>query len=154
MCSAAHAWVGLGRIVYATSAEQLTAWRAEWGVPPSPVAPLPISTVAPGVEVDGPAPELAGCDEGALRGEVPAVMTEPDWVQHAIWWQVYPLGFVGAFPADPPPTADEHRLRRVAAWLDHALELGASGIALGPVFASATHGYDTTRPLPDRPAPR
>lgn len=71
-------------------------------------------------------------------------MTEPAWVQHAIWWQVYPLGFGGAFPADPPPTADEHRLRRITAWLDHALELGASGIALGPVFASATHGYDTT----------
>ena len=70
-------------------------------------------------------------------------MTDPAWVEHAIWWQIYPLGFVGAFPADPPPTADEHRLRRIEAWLDHALELGASGIALGPVFASATHGYDT-----------
>jgi tRNA(Arg) A34 adenosine deaminase TadA len=58
MCSAAHAWVGLGRIVYATSAEQLTTWRGEWGAPPSPVAPLPISAIAPGVEVDGPAPEL------------------------------------------------------------------------------------------------
>ncbi|MDT5081603.1 MAG: cyclomaltodextrinase / maltogenic alpha-amylase / neopullulanase [Mycobacterium sp.] len=69
---------------------------------------------------------------------------EPDWVKHAIWWQVYPLGFTGAFPADPEPTVDEHRLRRVTAWLDHALELGASGIALGPVFASRTHGYDTT----------
>jgi glycosidase len=71
-------------------------------------------------------------------------MSEPAWVQHAIWWQVYPLGFVGAFPADPPPTADEHRLRRIVDWLDHAVELGASGIALGPVFASRTHGYDTT----------
>ncbi len=36
-----------------------------------------------------------------------------------------------------------HRLGRIAGWLDYALELGASGIALGPVFASATHGYDT-----------
>jgi glycosidase len=71
-------------------------------------------------------------------------MSEPAWVQHAIWWQVYPLGFVGAFPANPPPTADEHRLRRIVDWLDHAVELGASGIALGPVFASRTHGYDTT----------
>jgi glycosidase len=66
------------------------------------------------------------------------------WVQHAIWWQVYPLGFVGAYPADPPPGVDEHRLLRIADWLDHAVELGASGIALGPVFASRTHGYDTT----------
>ncbi|OBF11382.1 alpha-amylase family glycosyl hydrolase [Mycobacterium sp. ACS4331] len=75
-------------------------------------------------------------------------MTEPGWVEHAIWWQVYPLGFVGAFPAtvppSDPPTPGEHRLRRVTAWLDHAVTLGASGVALGPVFASRTHGYDTT----------
>jgi cyclomaltodextrinase len=71
-------------------------------------------------------------------------VTEPAWVQHAIWWQVYPLGFVGAYPADPPPSADEHRLRRIVDWLDHTVELGASGIALGPVFDSRTHGYDTT----------
>ena len=71
-------------------------------------------------------------------------MTEPAWVQHAIWWQIYPLGFVGAYPAQDPPTADEHRLRRVVEWLDHAIALGASGLALGPIFASLTHGYDTT----------
>src|SRR5262245_22316874 len=59
MCAAAHAWVGLGRIVYATSSEQLTQWLAEWGAQPPPVAPLPITTVAPRVDVDGPAPELA-----------------------------------------------------------------------------------------------
>ena len=59
MCAAAHAWVGLGRIVFATSSEQLTRWLAEWGAPPPPVAPLPITVVAPRVEVDGPAPEYA-----------------------------------------------------------------------------------------------
>jgi cyclomaltodextrinase / maltogenic alpha-amylase / neopullulanase len=51
----------------------------------------------------------------------------PDWVRHAIWWQVYPLGFVGAFPADIPPEAGEHRLSRLVDWLDHAVGLGASG---------------------------
>lgn len=66
------------------------------------------------------------------------------WVEHAIWWHVYPLGFVGAHPADPAPTADEHRLRRLVEWLDHPVELGASGLALGPIFSSRTHGYDTT----------
>lgn len=71
-------------------------------------------------------------------------MSEPAWVEHAIWWQVYPLGFVGAYPSDQPPGPDEHRLRRIVDWLDHAIELGASGLALGPVFASRTHGYDTT----------
>ena len=71
----------------------------------------------------------------------------PAWVSHAIWWQVYPLGFVGAFPTpegSAPPDAGEHRLRRLADWFDHAIALGASGIALGPVFASRTHGYDTS----------
>jgi cyclomaltodextrinase / maltogenic alpha-amylase / neopullulanase len=71
-------------------------------------------------------------------------MSAPAWVEHVIWWHVYPLGFVGAFPAETLPQTDEHRLRRVADWFDHAIELGASGIALGPIFASRTHGYDTT----------
>ena len=72
-------------------------------------------------------------------------MTAPAWVEHAIWWQVYPLGFVGAFPASSkPPQPDEHRLRRLVDWFDHAIALGASGVALGPIFASRTHGYDTT----------
>ncbi|KDO99208.1 alpha-amylase, partial [Mycobacterium avium subsp. hominissuis 3388] len=33
---------------------------------------------------------------------------------------------------------------RLVDWFDHAIELGASGIALGPIFTSRTHGYDTT----------
>jgi cyclomaltodextrinase / maltogenic alpha-amylase / neopullulanase len=69
----------------------------------------------------------------------------PAWVEHVIWWQIYPLGFVGAYPANgPPPTADQHRLRRIPEWFDHAIALGASGVALGPIFAARTHGYDTT----------
>lgn len=58
MCAAAHGWVGLGRIVYAHSTAQLVAWRSEWGAPDSPVRPLAVGEVAPGVTVDGPAPEL------------------------------------------------------------------------------------------------
>lgn len=58
MCAAGHAWVGLGRVVYAVSSQQLSAWLREWNAPPSPVAALPITTVAPGVVVDGPAPTL------------------------------------------------------------------------------------------------
>ena len=58
MCSAAHGWMGLGRIVYAVSSAQLVGWLSEWGAGPAPVRPLPIQEVAPGVPVDGPAPEL------------------------------------------------------------------------------------------------
>lgn len=58
MCAAAHGWVGLGRIVYIASAQQLAGWLRELGLPPSPVAPLPIQQVAPLVTVEGPVPEL------------------------------------------------------------------------------------------------
>lgn len=59
MCAAAHGWVGLGRIVYAASSEQLGAWVNEFGLPPSPVAGLPITAVVPGAVADGPDPELS-----------------------------------------------------------------------------------------------
>lgn len=59
MCAAAHGWVGLGRIVYATSSAQLARWLAEWNIPRSHVRDLSIQQVLTGIEVDGPAPELA-----------------------------------------------------------------------------------------------
>lgn len=59
MCAAAHAWVGLGRIVYAASSKQLSLWLTELDAPPAPVNSLPIGEIAPGVRVEGPAPELA-----------------------------------------------------------------------------------------------
>jgi glycosidase len=90
------------------------------------------------------------------------------WTDHAIWWHVYPLGFTDAPPEAPaagapltappagppavpltgPPAAPltappAARLDRLVGWLDYAIELGCSGLALGPVFAAETHGYDT-----------
>ncbi|WP_194421926.1 nucleoside deaminase [Microbacterium abyssi] len=59
MCSAAHAWMGLGRIVYAASSEQLQSWLAECGAPPAPVAALSITTIAPRQAVSGPVAEFA-----------------------------------------------------------------------------------------------
>jgi tRNA(Arg) A34 adenosine deaminase TadA len=59
MCAAAHAWVGLGRIVYIHSSAQLGEWRAELGLAPGPVRALPIQDVAPGVTVVGPVPDLS-----------------------------------------------------------------------------------------------
>ncbi|MDT0275452.1 alpha-amylase family glycosyl hydrolase [Blastococcus goldschmidtiae] len=71
-------------------------------------------------------------------------MTAAEWSDTVIWWHVYPLGFAGA-PVRPASGGEgtAHRLDRVAAWLDHVVELGLNGLALGPVFASQTHGYDT-----------
>jgi tRNA(Arg) A34 adenosine deaminase TadA len=69
MCAAAHAWVGLGRIVYVASARMLDGWLREFegekkkGVGKGAgegevVKSLPINHVAPGVGVGGPVPEL------------------------------------------------------------------------------------------------
>lgn len=58
MCSAAHAWVGLGRIVFAASTQQLTEWRRGWGLEGGPVAALPVNAVAPAIPVAGPDPAL------------------------------------------------------------------------------------------------
>jgi glycosidase len=71
----------------------------------------------------------------------------PAWTDHAIFWHVYPLGFLGAPRSvddpDPDGPAPQHRLRRLEPWLDYLVDLGANGLLLGPVFASRTHGYDT-----------
>jgi cyclomaltodextrinase / maltogenic alpha-amylase / neopullulanase len=66
------------------------------------------------------------------------------WADHAVLWHVYPLGFTGAERAALPPGEPvRHRLGQLTGWLDYAVELGCSGLLLGPVFASQTHGYDT-----------
>ena len=59
MCAAAHGWVGLGRIVYASSTEQLGSWLSELGVPPSRVRSLPIGEVISDTPVAGPDDELS-----------------------------------------------------------------------------------------------
>ncbi|MBB1024352.1 MULTISPECIES: nucleoside deaminase [unclassified Dietzia] len=59
MCSAAHAFVGLGRIVFASSGAQYAGWKADLGMEPGPLSPLGISDVAPGIPVSGPVPALA-----------------------------------------------------------------------------------------------
>lgn len=59
MCAAAHGLVGLGRIVYASSSEQLEQWLNEMGVRASRVRNLPIQDVIRDTPIDGPVPELS-----------------------------------------------------------------------------------------------
>ncbi|RSX52597.1 alpha-amylase [Bifidobacterium callimiconis] len=68
----------------------------------------------------------------------------PNWVRHGIWWHIYPLGFVGAEirPAGER-TFRGRGLDSLIDWLDYARDLGVSGLLLGPIFESSSHGYDT-----------
>jgi cyclomaltodextrinase len=67
----------------------------------------------------------------------------PGWIEKSVWWQIYPLGFVGAEPVAAAQSGVVHRLCRLENWMDYAVDLGASGLLLGPIFSSSTHGYDT-----------
>ena len=65
-----------------------------------------------------------------------------DWPAHAIWWQLHPISFTGAEPAAraAPPA---HRLEPDRGVAGLPGRSGRNGLALGPVFASESHGYDT-----------
>lgn len=64
-------------------------------------------------------------------------------LRETIWWQIYPLGAVGAPIRDRSDDDSAHRLQKLIPWLCYAKDLGCSGILLGPIFESAAHGYDT-----------
>ena len=63
MCSAAHGWVGLGTLVYLSSAQQLGEWQKEHHLPEAPIHFLPVEEIIKNVEVRGPA-------EGELLAEI------------------------------------------------------------------------------------
>jgi cyclomaltodextrinase / maltogenic alpha-amylase / neopullulanase len=75
----------------------------------------------------------------ALNEEVTMV----SWVDHVIWWQVYPLGFLGAEKEAGAVQSGVNRLPRLHGWLDHLISWGGNGLLLGPIFTSTSHGYDT-----------
>ena len=70
--------------------------------------------------------------------------TLPDWVRYGVFWHVYPLGFCGA-DIRPQGRRELHGrgLDSIIEWLPYMRDLGASGLLLGPIFESASHGYDT-----------
>ena len=93
-------------------------------------------------------------------------MTTPDWVQDAIFYQIFPDRFaksernpVGNLPFEPwdtPPTVHGFKggdLYGVAEKLDYLKDLGITAIYLNPIFSSASnhryHAYDyyTVDPL-------
>jgi tRNA(Arg) A34 adenosine deaminase TadA len=58
MCSAAHGWAGLGKIVFIHSTAQLVEWHTEFGNQSSPVNQLSCATILADIETQGPINEL------------------------------------------------------------------------------------------------
>lgn len=82
--------------------------------------------------------------------------TPPDWVQDAVFYQIFPDRFArsGRVPApgplepwEAPPTADGFKggdLHGICDGLDELVDLGVTALYLNPVFASASnHRYHT-----------
>ncbi len=63
------------------------------------------------------------------------------WADHAVFYQIYPLGFCGA-PAQNDG-AEAHRIGKAADWIPHIKGLNCNAVYFGPVFESDAHGYDT-----------
>jgi cyclomaltodextrinase len=61
----------------------------------------------------------------------------------AVFYHIYPLGLCGAPARNDFAAAPLERLDTLLPWLDHAGDLGATALYLGPVFESSAHGYDT-----------
>src|SRR3970040_659165 len=84
-------------------------------------------------------------------------MTTPDWVQDAIFYQIFPDRFAksthntaGNLPFEPwdsPPQAHGFKggdLYGIAEKLDYLKDLGVTALYLNPIFASASnHRYHT-----------
>ena len=92
-----------------------------------------------GVDGIGMGGGVSRLDDGAATSGADGA---PGWVRHVIWWHVYPLGFVGADTSG----ADRDTRRRVRSAVALAGLRGRAWrerLALGPIFASGSHGYDT-----------
>ncbi len=55
MCSAAHGWVAIGKLVYLSSADQLVEWLKEFGAAEAPIHFVSSRDIIKNCEIKGPA---------------------------------------------------------------------------------------------------
>ena len=66
-----------------------------------------------------------------------------NWYKEAVFYHIYPLGLTGAAKINEYKDT-EHRLMNLLPWILHLKDLGVTGLYIGPLFESGSHGYDTT----------
>lgn len=64
------------------------------------------------------------------------------WYERAVFYHMYPLGMTGA-PRHNEAAAAGNRLKELLRWIPHIRLLGCTAVYIGPLFESASHGYDT-----------
>lgn len=66
-----------------------------------------------------------------------------NWSKDAIFYHIYPLGCCGAPDVNDYTATPVSRLNDLLPWSTYLQDLGVNALYLGPLFESATHGYDT-----------
>lgn len=65
------------------------------------------------------------------------------WYKESVFYHIYPLGFCGAPEVNDYNAEPVERLYKIVEWIPHLKSMGITALYLGPLFESATHGYDT-----------
>lgn len=66
------------------------------------------------------------------------------WINNAIFYHIYPLGFCDAPKYNEGEKTLGNRIKKVLDWIPHLKDLGINAIYFGPIFQSIAHGYDTS----------
>ncbi len=67
-----------------------------------------------------------------------------NWINNAIFYHIYPLGFCGAPRFAHDEAEIQHRILELRNWIDHFKKMHVNALYLGPIFESYEHGYDTS----------
>lgn len=70
-------------------------------------------------------------------------MSTPAWADAAFFYHIYPLGMCGAPLHNLGGSDITSRLNSLHAWLPHLKGMGVTGLYIGPLWDSSSHGYDT-----------
>jgi len=65
------------------------------------------------------------------------------WYEEAIFYHIYPLGLCDV-PKENNYRDNLENFPILNQWIEHVKAIGCNAIYIGPLFESATHGYDTT----------
>lgn len=67
-----------------------------------------------------------------------------NWVNEAIFYHIYPLGFCDAPKYNEGEKTSGNRIYKILDWIPHLKNLGINAVYFGPIFESLSHGYDTS----------
>ena len=69
---------------------------------------------------------------------------ETNWINEAMFYHIYPLGFFGCDMENKGGDNASHKILKIIDYIPHLKRMGITAMYIGPIFQSATHGYDTT----------